>query len=86
MKKTVTLVFGLLLTSTTLLAARFISKATAEKDALQAVHGGTVVAAVLESTDKPPRWSVDIAKANGTEDEVWVDAYTGRILAIIRGN
>jgi len=50
MKKIVTLFFGLLLTSTMLLAAKFISKATAEKDALAAVHGGTVVAAVLEST------------------------------------
>ncbi len=63
-------------------AAGVISKATAEKDALAAVGGGTVTLAVLETNMGKLTWSVDIT--GKTHDyEVWVDAHTGGILKII---
>jgi uncharacterized membrane protein YkoI len=66
--------------------AGFISKATAEHDALKAVGGGTIVQAVLEQYDNPPVWSVDIVKAKPqAEYEVKVNARTGAIVAVIVG-
>ena len=63
----------------------FMTKAKAEKIALAAVGGGTVVLAVLEKTDTPPDWSVDTVSANGSEYEVKVNACTGKVIAIIIG-
>ena len=63
-------------------AAGTITKAQAEKDALAAVHGGTVTLAVLETNTGKLTWSVDIT--GKTHDyEVWVDAHTGKILKVI---
>ena len=63
-------------------AAGTITKAQAEKDALTAVHGGTVTLAVLETNMGKLTWSVDVT--GKTHDyEVWVDAHTGKILKII---
>ena len=64
---------------------KFISKAAAEKIALNAVGGGTVLLAVLEKNDIPPDWSVDVKTVNGQEYEVKVNAYNGKVIAIIRG-
>ena len=64
---------------------KFISKAQAEQIALNAVGGGTVLLAVLESNDNPPDWSVDVKAKNGKEYEVKVNAYTGKVIAIIPG-
>ena len=63
-------------------AAGLITKAQAEKDALAAVHGGTVTLAVLEHDMGKTTWSVDIVGSQH-EYEVWVDAHTGAILRII---
>lgn len=63
----------------------FMTKAKAEKIALAAVGGGSVVLAVLEKTDTPPNWSVDIVNANGSEYEVKVNVCTGKVIAIIIG-
>lgn len=63
---------------------RFISKATAEKAALAAVGGGSVLLAVLESQDHPAVWSIDTANARG-EFEVKVNACTAKIVAIVPG-
>ncbi|MGO9272832.1 MAG: PepSY domain-containing protein [Terriglobia bacterium] len=65
--------------------ASCISKGTAEKVALAAVKGGTVVAVVFEGGDNPRHWSVDITHKDGTDYEVWVSC-TGKILSIIKGN
>jgi uncharacterized membrane protein YkoI len=83
MKKIVTFVMGFLVTAATIMAASFISKATAQKDALAAVGGGTVVQAVLETADTPPQWSVDVLQKN-YEYEVHLNAYTGKVLQIIK--
>ena len=64
---------------------KFISKAKAEQIALHAVGGGTVLLAVLEKNDNPPDWSVDVRATNGKEYEVKVNAYTGKVIAIIPG-
>ena len=64
--------------------AKYISKLTAEKIAIKAVHGGTVTLAVLETTDVPVHWSIDITNRTG-DYEVWVNARTGKVLAIIKG-
>ena len=64
------------------LASSLISKAQAEKDALAAVGGGTVIQAVLATNMHRKTWSVDIA-GTAHEYEVWVDAHTGAILKII---
>ena len=64
---------------------KFISKAQAEQIAFNAVGGGTVLLAVLESNDNPPDWSVDVKAKNGKEYEVKVNAYTGKVIAIIPG-
>jgi len=64
---------------------KFISKAKAEQIALHAVGGGTVLLAVLEKHDNPPDWSVDVRAKNGKEYEVKVNAYTGKVIAIIPG-
>jgi uncharacterized membrane protein YkoI len=66
-------------------AAKYISKAKAEQIALNAVHGGKVLLVVLETNDNPPDWSVDVLATNGTEYEVKVNAYTGKVIAIIVG-
>jgi uncharacterized membrane protein YkoI len=83
MRRIATLVMGFLVTAATLMAASFISKATAEKDALAAVGGGKVVQAVLESQDSPPQWSVDVLQTK-YEYEVHLNARTGQILQIIK--
>jgi len=64
---------------------RFISKSIAEKDALAAVGGGRVLSALLEKTDNPPVWSVNVVSAKGSEYEVKVNACTGAIVAVIVG-
>jgi uncharacterized membrane protein YkoI len=64
---------------------RVISKATAEKLALAAVGGGTILPpTLLEMADRPPHWSVNVTRG-AFEYEVWVDAYSGKILRTIRG-
>ncbi len=63
-------------------AATVITKAQAEKDAVAAVHGGTVTLAVLEQNMGKLTWSVDVT-GKTHEYEVWVDAHTGAILKII---
>ncbi|MBZ5664686.1 MAG: PepSY domain-containing protein [Acidobacteriia bacterium] len=64
---------------------QYISKARAEQIALNAVGGGKVLLAKLETNDKPVDWSVDVQAANGKEYEVKVNAYTGKVIAIIGG-
>jgi uncharacterized membrane protein YkoI len=64
---------------------KFITKAQAEQIALNAVGGGKVLLIVLEKNDNPPDWSVDVKATNGTEYEVKVNAYTGKVIAIIVG-
>lgn len=64
---------------------RFVTKATAEKHALAALGGGRVLSALLEKTDTPPVWSVNVVSAKGSEYEVKVNACTGAIVAIIVG-
>ena len=64
---------------------KFISKATAEQIALKAVGGGTVLLVTLEKNDNPPDWSVDVRATSGKEFEVKVNAYTGKVIAIIPG-
>lgn len=65
--------------------AKFISKAQAEQIALKAVGGGKVLLAVLDKTDSPPNWSVDVKATKGGDFEVKVNAYTGKVIAIIPG-
>jgi uncharacterized membrane protein YkoI len=64
---------------------KFITKAQAEQIALNAVGGGKVLLIVLEKNDNPPDWSVDVKATNGTEYEVKVNAYTGKVITIIVG-
>jgi uncharacterized membrane protein YkoI len=64
---------------------KFIGKAKAEQIALNAVGGGTVLLVTLEKNDNPPDWSVDVKATNGKEYEVKVNAYTGKVIAIIPG-
>jgi uncharacterized membrane protein YkoI len=64
---------------------KYISKAKAEQIALNAVHGGKVLLIVLETNDNPPDWAVDVLATNGAEYEVKVNAYTGKVIAIIVG-
>ena len=66
-------------------ARKMISKAQAEQIALKAVGGGHVLLIVLESSDNPPDWSVDVLATNGNEYEVKVNLYTGKVFAIIIG-
>jgi len=66
-------------------SCKFISESVAQKNALAAVGGGTVIQAVLEKSDVPPDWSFDILLNNGGEDEVKVNACNGKIVAIIVG-
>jgi uncharacterized membrane protein YkoI len=63
----------------------YISKGTAQKNALAAVGGGSVLFTILEKTDVPPVWSVDVLATKGSEYEVKVNACTGSIVAIIIG-
>ena len=63
----------------------FISKAAAEKIALNAVGGGSVIAARLETNDHPVIWSVDVRNSSGSEYEVQVNACTAKVVAIIVG-
>ena len=63
----------------------FLTKAHAEKIALAAVGGGQVVLAVLDKTDTPVNWSVDVVARTGSEYEVKVNACTGKVIAIIIG-
>jgi len=44
-----------------------------------------VLLIVLESSDNPPDWSVDVLATNGNEYEVKVNLYTGKVFAIIIG-
>lgn len=64
---------------------KYISKAQAEQIALKAIGGGKVLLIVLETTDNPPDWSVDVLATSGVEYEVKVNAFTGKVLAIIVG-
>jgi uncharacterized membrane protein YkoI len=64
---------------------QYISKAQAEKIALNAVGGGKVLLIKLETNDNPVDWSVDVKATNGTEYEVKVNAITGKVIAIIVG-
>jgi uncharacterized membrane protein YkoI len=64
---------------------KYISKSTAQKDALAAVLGGKVLSAVLEKTDNPPVWSVNVVNSKGSEYEVKVNACNGAIVTIIVG-
>ena len=66
-------------------APAFISKAQAVKIALNAVGGGKVLLNVLDKTDNPPNWSVDIHATNGKDYEVKVNARNGKVIAIIIG-
>ncbi len=63
----------------------YISKSSAQKDALAAVGGGSVISSLLEKTDVPPVWSVDLLATKGGEYEVKVNACNGSIVAIIIG-
>lgn len=63
----------------------FMTKAKAEKIALAAVGGGSVVLAVLDKTDRPANWSVDVVNTRGAEYEVKVNACSGKVIAIIIG-
>ncbi len=63
----------------------FLTKAAAEKVALNAIGGGAVIAARLETKDTPVIWSVDVRNHSGSEYEVQVNACTGKIVAIIVG-
>ena len=65
------------------LPLKFISEAVAQKDALAAVGGGSVIQATLERTDHPAVWSFDLLANNGKEYEVKVNAVTGHIVAIV---
>jgi len=67
------------------MSCSFITKATAQKDALAAVGGGSVLFTILEKNDNPPVWSVDVLATKGGEYEVKVNACTGSIVAIIIG-
>ena len=53
-------------------AAGTITKAQAEKDAVAAVHGGTVISAVLESNMGKLTWSVDVTSGIDVENVVCV--------------
>ena len=64
---------------------KFISKAKAEQIALNAIGGGRVLLVVLEKNENPPDWSLDVSATNGNEYEVKVNAYTGKVIAIIPG-
>jgi uncharacterized membrane protein YkoI len=74
----VLLLLGLLQAS----AAALITKQQAEKAALNAVGGGTVILAVRDNVGRTPIWSVDIRGA-AHEYEVWVNARNAAILKII---
>jgi uncharacterized membrane protein YkoI len=63
----------------------FITKAKAEQIALSAVGANKVLLAVLEKTDTPPDWSVDVVTSSGAEYEVKVNACTGKVITIIIG-
>jgi len=63
----------------------FITKAKAEQIALSAVGANMVLLAVLEKTDTPPDWSVDVVTSSGAEYEVKVNACTGKVITIIIG-
>jgi len=66
-------------------AQAYLTKLQAEKIALNAVGGGKVLLAVLDVTDNPVNWSVDVKAKNGKEYEVKVNALTGKVIAIIIG-
>lgn len=63
----------------------YLTKAKAESIALEAVGGGSVIAAMLETNDTPVDWSVDLVSNTGAEYEVKVNACTGKLIAIIVG-
>lgn len=67
------------------LSCTYISKGAAQKDAMAAVGGGSVLFTVLEKTDVPAVWSVDVLATKGGEYEVKVNACSGAIVAIIIG-
>ena len=60
-----------------------ITKRQAVKIAKAAVGGGTVLQAQLEDQVRRPYWSIDVLFPP-YEYEVHVDAYTGKVLKIIR--
>jgi uncharacterized membrane protein YkoI len=71
--------------ATALTPCKFITMAKAEKIALAAVGANKVIAAVLDKTDAPVNWSVDVVTARGAEYEVKVNACTAKVIAIIIG-
>jgi len=82
MKRPASLVVLVVLAASVIAAAAgLISKAQAERDALKAVNGGSVIQ-VLGTQGRLRIWSVDIAQATH-EYEVHVDARAGAILKII---
>ena len=87
MKKATSLVvIALIALAAVAFATTYISKTKAESIALAAVHGGTVVLAVLENQDNPPVWSVDINNTKTHKEyEVKVNAVTGAVVQIIPG-
>ena len=66
---------------TALAQAGVVSRSQAVAIALNAVGGGSVLAAVFEKQDHIPHWSIDIVGAK-YEYEVWVGV-TGNVLRII---
>jgi len=83
MKRPASLVVLVVLAASVIAAAAgLISKAQAERDALKAVNGGSVIQAVLGTQGRLRIWSVDIAQPTH-EYEVHVDAHAGAILKII---
>ena len=62
---------------------QLLSKAQAEQDALKAVGGGTVLNAHLDRFNGHRIWDVDISQP-AMEYTVYVNAYTGAIMKIMR--
>jgi uncharacterized membrane protein YkoI len=85
MKTKWSLLLVLLLTvATAASATNYISKAAAENIALNATGGGTVLQASLESEYRTRVWTVNIFNAStSTEYDVYVNAYTGKIMKIV---
>lgn len=66
-------------------AQHTITKAKAERIALQATRGGSVISAQYDYNDGHPYWQVNVAKSNA-QFEVTIDANSGKVLQIVRSN
>lgn len=62
---------------------KFISKAQAEQDALNAVGGGTILHSHRDQFQGTKIWDVDVSQP-GVEFTVYVDARSGAILKVIK--